>query len=71
MSNKKNNKQKKQKTIVVKQTADGKDEVIITKAPSKTVLGKIVIAVTCFRNDYRCNRKFSYCACSSFQITIN
>ncbi|MCI6716174.1 MAG: hypothetical protein SOZ32_07480 [Bacilli bacterium] len=48
MSNKKNNKQKKQKTIVVKQTADGKDEVIITKAPSKTVLGKIVIAVLAF-----------------------
>lgn len=52
MSNKKNNKQqpkqKKQKTIVVKQTADGKDEVIITKAPSKTVLGKIVIAILAF-----------------------
>lgn len=52
MSNKKNNKnqpkEKKQKTIIVKETADGKNEVIITKAPSKTLLGKIVIAFLAF-----------------------
>lgn len=41
MSNKKEN---KQKTIVVKERADGMKEVVITRAPSKTVLGKIVIA---------------------------
>lgn len=52
MSNKKNNKkhetQKRQKTIVVNKTADGKDEVIITKAPSKTVFGRIIIAILAF-----------------------
>lgn len=49
MSNKKkqpNN--KKQKTIVVNTKADGRDEVIITKTPSKTVLGKIIIAILAF-----------------------
>lgn len=52
MSNKKNNKnqtkQKKQKTIVVNERADGKSEIIITKAPSKTLIGKIVIAFLAF-----------------------
>lgn len=47
MSNK-NKKQKKQqeqkkKTIMVHERADGINEVVITKAPSKTILGKIVI----------------------------
>ena len=41
MSNKKEN---KQKTIVVKERADGMKEVVITKSPSKTILGKVVIA---------------------------
>lgn len=52
MSNKKNNanqtKPKKQKTIIVNERADGKNEVIITKAPSKTVIGKIIIAFLAF-----------------------
>ena len=45
MSNKKPN---KQKTIVVKERADGMKEVVITRAPSKTVLGKIVIGLLAF-----------------------
>ena len=44
MSNKnKKTKEQKKKTIIVHERADGMNEVIITKAPSKTVLGKIVI----------------------------
>lgn len=45
MSNKKEN---KQKTIVVKERADGMKEVVITKSPSKTILGKVVIAALAF-----------------------
>lgn len=48
MDNKKKKKVKKEKTIVVKERADGMNEVIITKAPSKTLFGKIVIAVLAF-----------------------
>lgn len=50
MSNKKNNqvKPKRQKTIIVNERADGKSEVIITKAPSKTIIGKIIIAFLAF-----------------------
>lgn len=43
MSNKNQNNKNKQKTFVVKERADGMKEVVITKAPSKTILGKIVI----------------------------
>ncbi len=46
MSNKA--KDKKQKTIVVHERADGMNEVIITKAPSKTLFGKIIIAALAF-----------------------
>lgn len=45
MSNKKEN---KQKTIVVKERADGMKEVVITKSPSKTILGKVVISALAF-----------------------
>ena len=39
---------KKQKTITFNERADGMTEVVITKAPSKTVFGKIIIAVLAF-----------------------
>lgn len=42
MSNKEN-KQPKKKTIMIHERADGMNEVVITKAPSKTVFGKIII----------------------------
>ena len=45
MSNKKEN---KQKTIVVKERADGMKEVVITKSPSKTIIGKVIIAALAF-----------------------
>lgn len=41
MSNK--NDQQKKKTIMINERADGINEVVITKAPSKTLLGKIII----------------------------
>ena len=43
MSNK--NEQQKKKTIMINERADGMNEVIITKAPSKTLLGKIIIVL--------------------------
>jgi len=45
---KKQEKQKKQKTITFNERADGMTEVVITKAPSKTVFGKIIIAFLAF-----------------------
>lgn len=41
MSNK--NDQQKKKTIMINERADGINEVVITKAPSKTLFGKIII----------------------------
>lgn len=38
----------KKKTIIVKEKSDGTNEVIITKAPSKTLFGRIVIAILAF-----------------------
>lgn len=42
-----NKKEQNKKTIMIKERADGMNEVIITKAPSKTLLGKIVIVALC------------------------
>lgn len=49
-NNKKNDnkKQNKQKGITINERADGMKEVIITKAPSKTLFGKIVICLLAF-----------------------
>ncbi len=47
-NNKKQNKQPKKKNIQINERADGMQEVIITKAPSKTVFGRIVIAILAF-----------------------
>ncbi len=46
--NNQNQPKKKQKTITFNERADGMTEVVITKAPSKTVFGKIIIAVLAF-----------------------
>lgn len=47
-NNKKVKKEPKQKGIQINERADGMKEVIITKAPSKTLFGKIVIAILAF-----------------------
>ncbi|MGM9899152.1 MAG: hypothetical protein ACI32E_01065 [Bacilli bacterium] len=45
---KKEQKNTKQKGIKINERADGMKEVVITKAPSKTLFGKIVIAILAF-----------------------
>lgn len=45
---KKEQKNTKQKGIKINERADGMKEVVITKAPSKTLFGKIVIGILAF-----------------------
>lgn len=42
---KKEKSQKKQRYIITKTKADGTSDVIITKSPSKTTFGRIILAI--------------------------